>query len=96
MKTLFKNSGTMKNNHQPIFYFSAYPLKALNLPEDEKKTYLHIYKRENNTGRKQVGLKVLPMTFADHERAVNESKNVKTIQPDNIEDRESDWFASYE
>lgn len=86
----------MKNNHQPTFYFSAYPLKALNLPEEEKKSYLHIYSKGNNSIKKSVHSKVLPMTNAQHEQAINEANAKTKIQPDNIEESGSEWFASYE
>ena len=93
MKSPSNNPNAMKDNHPPNFYFSAYPLKALNLPE-EKKAYLHIYKRENKNNRALVHSKILPMTLAAHEEAVKKSK--EKIQPDNIEERESEWFANYE
>ena len=85
----------MKNNPRPNFYFSAYPLKALNLPE-EKKPYLHIYKREIKSNRPAVHSKVLPMSLASYEKAVKEFNEAIQKQPDNIDQRETEWFASYE
>lgn len=96
MKISFKNPNAMNINHHPNFYFSAYPLKVLNLPE-EKKSYLHIfYKRENKNKKLLVNAKVLPMTLAAHDEAVKNSKEKQNTQPDNIEERDNDWFASYE
>ena len=87
----------MKNNQRKIrFYFSAYPLKALNLPEEEHKAYFHIYKKQDKIIKRSVSSKILPMIPAYKETALENSTVVKTEQPDHIEERESDWFASYE
>jgi len=97
MKTIFKNPSIMKNlNREPVFNYSAYPLKALKLPQEEKKTYLHIYKKESKKNKPILYTKILPMTLADHNKAVQEYKDAKKNKADNIEDRETDWFASYE
>lgn len=96
MKVLLKNPTVMKSNNQPNFYFSAYPLKALKLPETEKKSYLHIYKRENNSIKRPSHSKILPMTLAHHEQAIIEANAKSKNHPDNLDERESEWFASYE
>lgn len=94
MKNTFKKPTAMKNfNRLPEFNFSAYPLKALNLPAEEKKSYLHIYKKQSKT-KPLFHARILPMTLSQHEQAVKEYKENK--QNDNMEERESDWFASYE
>jgi hypothetical protein len=91
MKTLNLNPATMKSNlPEPNFHFSAYPLKALNLPEDVSQTYLHIYSRINKSNRRNTQSKVMPMTDAYKKPGKN------NLQTDHIEERESDWFASYE
>ena len=87
----------MKTPGQPSFYFSAYPLKVLNQQEPEKKSYLHIITKPKGKKKYAEGLKVLPMvnpyTKKDEARLQAVSKQ---NQPDNIEERDSDWFASYE
>ena len=97
MKLLSKNPPTMKSSSQPNFYFSAYPLKVLNQQEPEKKSYLHIYSKPKDKKKYAEGLKVLPMvnpyTKKDEARLQNVTRQ---NQPDNIEERDSDWFASYE
>ena len=87
----------MKSPSQPNFYFSAYPLKVLNQKEPEKKSYLHIYSNPKGKKKYAEGLKVLPMvnpyTEKDEARL---QKVTRQHQPDNVEHRDSDWFASYE
>ena len=87
----------MKSSSQPNFYFSAYPLKVLNQTEPEKKSYLHIYSKPKGKKKYAEGLKVLPMvnpyTKRDEARL---QKIIRQTQPDNVEQRDSDWFASYE
>jgi len=87
----------MKSSSQPNFYFSAYPLKVLNQQEPEKKSYLHIYSNPKDKKKYAEGLKVLPMvnpyTKKDEARL---QKITRQAQPDNVEQRDSDWFASYE
>jgi hypothetical protein len=98
MKLSLKNPSTMKNPGQPNFYFSAYPLKVLNQQEPEKKSYLHIYTKSNGKKKYAEGLKVLPMVnpYTQKDEA-NLLQNLnKQNQQDNVEERDSDWFASYE
>ena len=99
MKLSLKNPPIMKTPGQPNFYFSAYPLKVIkDQPESDKKSYLHIYSRPCGKKKYAEGLKILPMvnpySRKDEARLMNSLD--KRNQPDNIEDRDSDWFASYE
>jgi hypothetical protein len=98
MKLLLKNPPIMKNPAQPNFYFSAYPLKVLNQQEPEKKSYLHIYSKSRGKKKYAEGLKILPMvnpyTQKDEAKLLQDLN--KQTRPDNVEERDSDWFASYE
>src|SRR4026208_758516 len=97
MKLILPNPPTMKNLVQPSFYFSAYPLKVLNQQETEKKSYLHIITKPKGKKKYAESLKVLPMVNPYTEKDEVRLQNVnKQSQPDNIEERDSDWFASYE
>ena len=98
MKPLLKNPSTMKSQGQPNFYFSAYPLKVIKEQEVEKRSYLHIYTTPNGKKKYAKGLKILPMVnpySKKDEVRLLQSLNKQT-QPDNVEERDSDWFASYE
>ena len=98
MKLLLKNPPTMKSSGQPNFYFSAYPLKVIKEQETEKKPYLHIYTKPSNKKKYADGLKILPMVNPYSQK--DETRLLQSInkhtQPDNIQERDSDWFASYE
>jgi len=88
----------MKSQGQPNFYFSAYPLKVIKEQEAEKKSYLHIYTNPKSKKKYAEGLKILPMVnpySKKDEVRLLQSLN-KQSQPDNVEERDSDWFASYE
>ena len=88
----------MKSHGQPNFYFSAYPLKVIKEQEAEKKSYLHIYTNPKSKKKYAEGLKILPMVnpySKKDEARLLQSLN-KQNQPDNVEERDSDWFASYE
>lgn len=92
MKLSTLNPTAMKGKiHQPNFCFSAYPLKALNLPEAEHKSYLHIYRNSDGSISRAGNTRILPMM-----QAVKKEAAVKKNQPDHIEHRDSEWFASYE
>ena len=98
MKLISQKPSTMKTPGQPNFYFSAYPLKVLNQQEPEKKTYLHIITKPSGKKKYSEGLKVLPMVnpySAKDEARLSENVN-KHDHKDHVEDRDSDWFASYE
>jgi len=91
----------MKSNNEPKFYFSAYPLKALNQPQEEKKSYLHIYHDKNGHINRAGRSKILPMINPykqSENKLIGTGKNqaVKKNQPDHVEERDSEWFASYE
>ena len=98
MKLATQKPSTMKAPGQPNFYFSAYPLKVLNQQEPEKKTYLHIITKSPGKKRYSEGLKVMPMVnpySAKDEARLSKNLNNYTYK-DNVEERDSDWFASYE
>jgi len=88
----------MKSQGQPNFYFSAYPLKVIKEQEGEKKSYLHIYTNSKSKKKYAEGLKILPMVnpYSKKDEARLTQSLDKRNQPDNVEDRDSDWFASYE
>ena len=98
MKLILPNPSTMKNLVQPSFYFSAYPLKVLNEKETEKKSYMHIYSKQRGKKKYAESLKVLPMVnpYSEKDEARLANNFNKHNQPDNVEQRDSDWFASYE
>jgi len=98
MKLILQKPSTMKAPGQPNFYFSAYPLKVLNQQEPEKKSYLHIITKSTGKKKYAEGLKILPMVnpySAKDEARLSENLNNYTHK-DNVEERDSDWFASYE
>lgn len=98
MKLSSINPIAMKDFHQPNFHFSAYPLKALNLPEGENKTYLRISRNGDGHIKYVESTKVFPMINPYKEKnskplVKNTNKN---IQEDKVEERESEWFSNYE
>jgi len=97
MKLLSTKPSIMKSSSHPNFYFSAYPLKVLKQQEPEKKSYLHIYSKPDGKKKYAEGLKILPMVnpYTEKDELRLQNLNKKT-HPDNVEDRDSDWFASYE
>ena len=98
MKLSIKNPPTMKSQGQPNFYFSAYPLKVIKEQEVEKTSYLHIFTKPSNKKKYAEGLKILPMVnpYSQKEEARLLQSVNKQTQPDNVQERDSDWFASYE
>ena len=97
MKMSLPNPLTMKNPGQPNFYFSAYPLKVLSEKDRGKKSYLHIYTKPHGKKKYAESLKVLPMVNPYTEKDEARLSNLnKQNQADNVEDRDSEWFASYE
>jgi hypothetical protein len=97
MKIPSGNPTTMKNNQQQTnFFFSAYPLQTFNLPAEEKRAYLHIYKTEDKGLKRLPDAKILPVMIACNDPQLKKSTEEKNIEPEHIEERESDWFASYE
>ena len=98
MKLISQKPSTMKAPVQPNFYFSAYPLKVLNQQEPQKRSYLHIITKPTGKKKYAEGLKILPMVnpySAKDEARLSENLD-KYNHKDNVEDRDSDWFASYE
>lgn len=94
---LTNKSNTMKSKAtQPNFYFSAYPLKVLNVPESEKKSYLHIYRNKDGEVKKTGRLKVLPIKNPYKDSYFMKNETSKEKPQDSIEQRDSEWFASYE
>lgn len=97
MKLSSINPNAMKGKiHQPNFYFSAYPLKALNLPEAEQQSYLQIYRSSDGYISRAGSSKVLPMINVYQKHFPKKAEAPKNTPPDNIEERESEWFANYE
>ena len=98
MKLSIKKPPTMKTPGQPNFYFSAYPLKVIKDSGTEKKSYLHIYTGSRDKKKYAEGLKILPMVnpYSKKEEARLMQSVNKQNQPGNVEERDSDWFASYE
>ena len=94
MKLSSINPIVMKTRIHPDFYFSAYPLKALNLPETEDKSSLHIYKNSDGYIRLTGSSKVFPMINPYKEKNTKPAYN--NDQPDSIEEKGTEWFASYE
>jgi hypothetical protein len=88
----------MKTPGQPNFYFSAYPLKVIKGSDTEKKSYLHIYTKPHGKKKYADGLKILPMInpYSKKDEAMLMQNLNKQTQPDSVEERDSDWFASYE
>ena len=88
----------MKTPGQPNFYFSAYPLKVIKGSETEKKSCLHIYTKARDKKKYAEGLKILPMVnpYSQKDEARLLQNLNKQTQQDNVEERDSDWFASYE
>ena len=98
MKLSIKNPPTMKTPGQPNFYFSAYPLKVIKGSDTEKKSTLHIYTGSRTKKKYAEGLKILPMVnpySKKEETRLMQNLHIQN-QPDNVEERDSDWFASYE
>ena len=69
-----------ENSAEKLPYFSAYPLKALNLPEEEYQSQLHL--RTSGTYKPSNRIRVSPMANPykekDFEKAKNDpSENIK-------------------
>jgi hypothetical protein len=98
MKLSIKNPPTMKTPGQPNFYFSAYTLKVIKGSDTEKKSTLHIYTGSRDKKKYAEGLKILPMVnpYSKKDEARLMQSLAKPGRPDNVEERDSDWFANYE
>ncbi len=55
-----------------IPYFSAYPLKALNLPEEEYQSAINLH--EKGTPKSVIRIRVLPMTNPYREKDFQQTK----------------------
>lgn len=78
------------------FYFSAYPLKALNLPQEEQKKYFHLYKQQDKTIRRTLPATVMPMMLSSELINAENSNSPNHPSPDHIEVQDTDWYVSYE
>ena len=99
MKALSKNPVIMKPASEPNFHFSAYPLKAISKADAEKKSILHIHTGKTGLKKYVVSTKVLPMVNPYKEKSTrvkHDMPNRDNAQPDHIEDRDAEWFSSYE
>jgi len=88
MKTESLKSVTMKSNAHATPYFSAYPLKALNLPAPASNGHTNIQPK-----RVISRLRVLPMINPYKEKRVSINK-IKL--PENIQPAGDNWFNNYE
>lgn len=85
----------MKSSAQSSLYFSAYPLKALKLPEAEQSSYLHINSKATDKKRFNSRLLVMPMADPYREEENNESA-VRKNNPDHIQSFDTEWYNNYE
>jgi hypothetical protein len=89
MKSALKKSVTMKGSIKTKPYFSAYPLKALNL---SSATPNHT-NSSSQTTKMAKRLRVLPMInpYSEKKTSINKIKIPKIIQP-----ADNKWFNNYE
>jgi hypothetical protein len=85
----------MKSSAQSSLYFSAYPLKALKLPEAEQSSYLHISSKATDKKRFNSRLFVMPMADPYREEESNEAIE-RTNHSDKIQSFDAEWFNNYE
>jgi hypothetical protein len=85
----------MKSSVQSSLYFSAYPLKALKLPEEEESTYLHISSKGNDKKRFNNRLFVMPMADPYREEEYSEMEERKD-NPDHLKSFDTEWYNNYE
>jgi hypothetical protein len=86
----------MKSSAQSSLYFSAYPLKALKLPESEESSYLHISSKGNDKKRFNNRLFVMPMADPYREDEKNETAERKNNNPDHLQSFDTEWYNNYE
>jgi hypothetical protein len=88
----------MKKITEPNFNFTAYPLKALNLPVSDSKSTLHIFTKQKGKAKYAFDTKVFPMVnpYKEIPADTTTARPAEKPQPDNVEEREAEWFASYE
>jgi hypothetical protein len=85
----------MKSSAQSSLYFSAYPLKALKLPEAEESSYLHISSKGTDKKRFNNRLFVMPMADPYREEENNEP-TVRKNNPDQLQSFDTEWYNNYE
>jgi len=85
----------MKGSIQPAFYFSAYPLKSVNLKENTVKSSLRIQTRKEKNELFHIESKVLPLTNP-YKAEVYKSAGTKVRSSDAVEETGVEWFCSYE
>jgi hypothetical protein len=88
MKSALKKSVTMKGSIKTKPYFSAYPLKALNLSSAASN-----HSSSSQTTKMAKRLRVLPMInpYSEKKTSINKIKIPKIIQP-----ADNKWFNNYE
>jgi hypothetical protein len=85
----------MKSSAKSSLYFSAYPLKALKLPEAEQSSYLHISSKATDRKRFNSRLFVMPMADPYREEENNEPA-VRKNNPDHLQSFDTEWYNNYE
>ena len=58
----------MKSAAENLPYISAYPLRALNLPEEEYESELKLWTNTNGTGKTVTRIRVMPMVSPYREK----------------------------
>ena len=98
MKALSKYPCTMKIKNQSNPYFSAYPLKIVSRNLEEKKNDHSDSKLTVESKKYADNINVLPMAnpYSKEEEAKFLKKTITNSDPDSAQERENDWFASYE
>lgn len=87
----------MKSNlQQTNFFFSAYPLHTLSSTTEEIRPYLRIYRNEDKGAQLSITSKILPEADIYNDPTLTIITNEKNIETEHVEERENDWFASYE
>lgn len=84
----------MKSNIHPAFYFSAYPLKSVNLKENTPKPNLRVESKEGKTEFYSIESKVLPLI--NPYKAESYKSESRNRQSDAVQNNGVDWFCSYE
>lgn len=85
----------MKGNTQPAFYFSAYPLKAVNLKEDTATSSLRVQSREEENELFRIESKVLPL-INPYRAEAYKSPDTQGRRSDAVQETGVEWFCSYE
>ena len=98
MKLSIINPATMKKFTEPNFCFSAYPLRVLKQNETDNKSFLHIHTSKHGLKKYVVNAKVFPMINPYPVNAAEQTKNriANRQDPDSVQERDAEWFSSYE